>query len=145
MDKTDTRAAPLERCRDNRQAASHRLISVSNATPPEGASGQQTAGAGRRLARDLAFYTVARLGLVVVLTVVIIVIARLVSVDIPLVVAALFALLIAMPLSLTLFKKLRARVNEDIAVVDEKRRQDKAQLRARLRGETPGDDRGAST
>jgi hypothetical protein len=50
-----------------------------------------------------------------------------------------------MPLSLTLFKKLRARVNEDIAVVDEKRRQDKAQLRARLRGETPGDDRGAST
>jgi hypothetical protein len=49
-----------------------------------------------------------------------------------------------MPLSLTLFKKLRTRVNEDIAVVDEKRRKDKAQLRARLRGETSDGDGGAS-
>jgi hypothetical protein len=117
---------------------------VSDATPPEGANRQQTPGAGRRLARNLAFYTLARLGLVIVITVVIIFIARLVSVDIPLVVAALFALLIAMPLSLTLFKKLRTRVNEDIAVVDEKRRKDKAQLRARLRGETSDGDGGAS-
>lgn len=118
---------------------------MSDATPPEGATGQQTAGAGRRLARNLALYTLVRLGLVVVITVAIVGIARLVSVDIPLVVAALFALLIAMPLSLTLFK-LRTRVNEDIAVVDEKRRRDKAQLRARLRGETPdgGKDGGTS-
>jgi hypothetical protein len=116
---------------------------VSDATPPEGAPRQRNAGAGSRLARNLALYTLARLGLVVVLAAVIIGIARLVSVDIPLVVAALFALLIAMPLSLTLFKKLRTRVNEDIAIVDEKRRHDKAQLRARLRGE--GDDRGATS
>jgi hypothetical protein len=111
---------------------------VSDATPPEGAPRQRSAGAGPRLARNLVLYTLARLGLVVVITAVIVGIARLISVDIPLVVAALFALIIAMPLSLTLFKKLRARVNEDIAVVDEKRRQDKAQLRARLRGEDDG-------
>ncbi|PXX64990.1 uncharacterized protein DUF4229 [Nocardia tenerifensis] len=86
----------------------------------------------------------ARLALVVVLTVLIVLVARLVSVDIPLVVAALFALIIAMPLSLTLFKRLRTRVNEDIAVVDERRRRDKAQLRARLRGETE-DGKGASS
>ncbi|WP_227997220.1 DUF4229 domain-containing protein [Nocardia australiensis] len=111
---------------------------MSDATPPEGAPGQQPARVGRRLARNLALYSLARLALVVVLTVVIIAIARLVSVDIPLVVAALFALLLAMPLSLTLFKKLRTRVNQDIAVVDEKRRQDKARLRARLRGDEQG-------
>ncbi len=73
----------------------------------------------------------------VVLTAVIVLAAQLVSVDIPLVVAALFALIIAMPLSLTLFKRLRVKVNEDIALVDERRRRDKAQLRARLRGEEP--------
>jgi hypothetical protein len=75
--------------------------------------------------------------LVVVLTAVIVLAARLVSVDIPLVVAALFALIIAMPLSLALFKRLRAEVNEDIAAVDERRRRDKAELRARLRGDEP--------
>ncbi|WP_327110405.1 DUF4229 domain-containing protein [Nocardia sp. NBC_01730] len=112
--------------------------------PPEGVRGQQTAGAGRRLARNLALYSLARLALVVVLTAVILLAARLVSVDIPLLVAALFALIIAMPLSLTLFKRLRAKVNEDIALVDERRRRDKAQLRARLRGENP-EDTGASS
>ncbi|MET8876651.1 DUF4229 domain-containing protein [Nocardia sp. NPDC004278] len=108
---------------------------MSDATPPKGDPGQQTAGTGARLARNLVLYTLARLGLVVVITAVIIGIARLVSVEIPMVVAALFALIIAMPLSLTVFKRLRARVNEDIAIVDAKRRQDKAQLRARLRGD----------
>lgn len=97
---------------------------------------------GRRLARNLALYTLARLVLVVVVTAVIVLVARLVSVQVPLVVAILFAIIIAMPLSLVLFKGLRARVNEDIAAVDERRRRDKAQLRARLRGEV--DDSGAS-
>ncbi|MGK8553860.1 DUF4229 domain-containing protein [Nocardia amamiensis] len=118
---------------------------MRDATPPEKASGQQTAGVGRRLARNLALYTVARLGLVVALTAVIVLAAQLVSVDIPVVVAALFALIIAMPLSLTLFKRLRTRVNEDIALVDERRRRDKAQLRARLRGEEPGNPPDAGT
>lgn len=84
---------------------------------------------------NLALYTLARLALVAAITALIWLAADLISVEIPIVVAALFALIIAMPLSLTLFKKLRAKVNEDIAVVDEKRRRDKAQLRARLRGE----------
>ncbi|WP_433730932.1 DUF4229 domain-containing protein [Nocardia sp. CA-129566] len=108
---------------------------MSDATPPKGDPRQQTAGTGARLARNLVLYTLARLGLVVVITAAIMGVAQLVSVEIPLVVAALFALIIAMPLSLTVFKRLRARVNEDIALVDAKRRQDKAQLRARLRGD----------
>ncbi|MGW4326813.1 DUF4229 domain-containing protein [Nocardia sp. NPDC004573] len=89
------------------------------------------------MARNLALYTVARLGLVVALAALIKLAAWLVAVDIPVVVAALFALIIAMPLSLTLFKRLRAKVNEDIALVDERRRRDKAELRARLRGDEP--------
>lgn len=100
---------------------------MSDATPPE--------GAGRKLARDLALYTVARLGLVVVIAAIIIGVAALVNVSVPLIVAALFALLIAMPLSLLLFKNLRTQVNKDIAAVDEKRRRDRAQLMTRLRGE----------
>ena len=88
-----------------------------------------------KLARDLALYTLARLALVAVLTVVIIFGAKLANVDVPLLIAMLFALLIAMPLSMFAFKKLRVKVNEDIADVDERRRRDRAELRARLRGD----------
>lgn len=99
------------------------------------ATGQQGSGAGKRLVRNLALYTLARLGLVVVIAALIVGVATLIGVEVPVIVAALFALIVAMPLSLTLFKKLRVKVNEDIAVVDARRRQDKAQLRARLRGD----------
>ncbi|MEV5651807.1 DUF4229 domain-containing protein [Nocardia sp. NPDC052254] len=103
--------------------------------PDDAASDRAPASAGRRLAGNLALYTLARLGLVALIAVIILVVANLVHVDIPLIVALLFALVVAMPLSLVLFKKLRTRVNEGIAAVDEKRRNDKANLRARMRGE----------
>ncbi|MGW5387813.1 DUF4229 domain-containing protein [Nocardia sp. NPDC003963] len=99
---------------------------------------------GRRLARNLALYTLARLVLVVLLTAVIMAVAAVATVQIPLIVAILFAIVIALPLSLTLFKGLRGKVNSDIAAVDERRRRDKAQLRARLRGEAADDGPAAS-
>ncbi|WP_084535217.1 DUF4229 domain-containing protein [Nocardia yamanashiensis] len=108
------------------ESRSPRLRAVSDASP--------TPSAGRRLARNLALYTVARLGLVVVIAAIILGVAALVKVSIPLIVALLFALLIAMPLSLVLFKKLRAQVNKDIAAVDAKRRSDREQLMKRLQG-----------
>jgi len=109
---------------------------VSEASRPDDVpAAGATGSAGRRLARNLALYTVARLALVAVIAVVIVVVARLLKVDIPGVVAVLFALIVAMPLSLLLFKRMRSRVNQDIAAVDEKRRTDKAQLRSRMRGE----------
>jgi len=92
-------------------------------------------GAGRRLARDLALYTVARLALLALIAALIVGIGRLAMIDVPLLVALLFALVIALPLSYVLFRKLRVRVNEDIAAVDAKRRHDKARLRAQLRGD----------
>ncbi|MCP2299016.1 Protein of unknown function (DUF4229) [Nocardia amikacinitolerans] len=135
MDKKDRRPTSGTGVGRGRATASHTLVLVSDSTRPDGASSQPTARPGRRLAVNLALYTLARLALVAAITALIWLAARLISVEIPIIVAALFALIIAMPLSLTLFKKLRAKVNEDIAVVDEKRRRDKAQLRARLRGE----------
>lgn len=113
--------------------------SEDQTTPRPGAS------PGRRLAGNLALYTLARLALVALLAVVIMVGARVVGVEVPLLVAVLFAIVIAMPLSLTLFKGLRVRVNSDIAAVDERRRRDKAQLRARLRGDTSGEPAGDDT
>lgn len=89
------------------------------------------------LVRDVVLYSVARLGLVVVLAAVILFGGRAFGVDVPLIVAALFAVLIALPLSLVLFAKLRKRVNLDIASVDAQRRADKADLHAKLRGEGP--------
>lgn len=131
MDKRDVSATSAGGVREGSATSSHTLDRVSDSTRPE----QPTARPGRRLAINLALYTLARLVLVAIITALILGVARLVDVEVPLVVAALFALIIAMPLSLTLFKKLRVKVNEDIALVDERRRRDKAQLRARLRGE----------
>ncbi|QNG19792.1 DUF4229 domain-containing protein [Rhodococcus triatomae] len=87
------------------------------------------------LARDVAIYSLARMLLVVVIAVAILGGAALVGVEVPLLVAAIFAVLIALPLSLALFGKLRGRVNEGIAAFDAQRKADQAELRARLRGE----------
>ena len=96
------------------------------------ATGTVTTGT---LVRNVALYSLARLGLVVVLAAVILFGGKAAGVEVPLIVAALFAVLIALPLSLVLFAKLRKRVNRDIAAVDAQRRADKADLHAKLRGE----------
>lgn len=100
---------------------------------------------GTRGLVDVLVYTMARLLLVVVLTGGIYGVARLVGVtEIPLVVALLFALIIAMPLGIWLFTPLRRRATAALAVAGERRRREREQLRARLRGEAgsnpdPGD------
>lgn len=91
---------------------------------------------GRMLA-DVLVYTAARLALVVALTAVIFFGARLFGVaDFPLVVAMLFAIVIALPLGIWLFRPLRQRATAGIAAVDERRRRDRAELQSRLRGDT---------
>lgn len=87
------------------------------------------------LVRDVALYSLARLALVVVLAALILYVPRAFGVDIPLLVAALFAVLIALPVSLVVFAPLRRRVNEGIAAVDERRRLAREDLEGRLRGE----------
>ena len=87
---------------------------------------------------DLLTYALARLLLVAVLTAAIFGGAHLLGVrDFPLVVALLFAVVIALPLGIWVFAPLRRRATASIAVIDERRRKDREQLQARLRGDEP--------
>jgi len=88
--------------------------------------------------RDVALYTLARLLLVVALTAVIFYGAHLIGIgEFPLIVAMLFAIVISLPLGIWLLAPLRRRATAGIADVDERRRADREQLQARLRGEKP--------
>ena len=92
-------------------------------------------GTGRLLA-DVAAYTLARLVLVAALTAAIFYGAHLIGIaEFPLVVAILFAIVISLPLGIWLLAPLRRRATAGIAQVDERRRSDREQLEARLRGE----------
>jgi antibiotic biosynthesis monooxygenase (ABM) superfamily enzyme len=83
-------------------------------------------------------YVLARLLLVVVLTAVIFGVGHLIGLrEFPLVVALLFAMVISLPLGIWMFAPLRRRATESIAVLDERRRKDREQLQARLRGDEP--------
>lgn len=91
--------------------------------------------AKKSLAVNLGVYTFARLALVVVIAAVIVGVGLLFGVEVPVLVAAIFSVLISLPLSLLLFKNMRIRVNESIAAVDEGRRAARADLQSKLRGE----------
>ncbi|MDT5291520.1 MAG: hypothetical protein QOF88_6409 [Mycobacterium sp.] len=114
----------------------------SEATGDLGAEGRNEADRGSvtrpgaRMLLDVAAYALARLLLVAVLTAVIFGVAHLVGIsEFPLVVALLFAIVLALPLGIWVFAPLRRRATASIAVFDERRRSDREQLRARLRGE----------
>ena len=93
---------------------------------------------GSRLVADLVLYVLARLLLVVALTAAIVGAAHVLGVrEFPLVVALLFAVVIALPLGIWLFAPLRRRATASIALLDERRRKDREQLQARLRGDEP--------
>lgn len=93
---------------------------------------------GSRLVGDLVLYVLARLLLVVALTAVIVGAGHVLGVrDFPIVVALLFAMVIALPLGIWMFAPLRRRATASIALLDERRRKDREQLQARLRGDEP--------
>ncbi len=101
---------------------------------------------GSRLLLDVLAYVAARLVLVVVVTVVILGAGHLLGVqDFPLVVALLFAIVIALPLGIWLFAPLRRRATESIALMDERRRSDREQLQARLRNDSAAKDTDADS
>lgn len=101
-------------------------------TPVDPAVG--TGKLGGRAWRDITLYGVARLLLFIVLVVLIQSIAILLGMGqtFPLAISALLALIIAFPLSMFVFKGLRQRVNEQIAVWDAGRQKHKAEMRAQL-------------
>jgi Protein of unknown function (DUF4229) len=89
----------------------------------------------------VSLYAAARLLLVGALSGAIYGVARLLGVSqFPLVVAVLFALIIAMPLGIWLFAPLRRRATATLAVAGAGRRAERERLRARLRGEPVPDE-----
>ena len=97
---------------------------------------KQAGGASGRMVRDVVIYTLARLLLVIALTAVIFYAAQLLGIrEFPLVIAMLFAIILALPLGFWLLAPLRRRATARIAEIDERRRTDRDQLQARLRGE----------
>jgi ABC-type bacteriocin/lantibiotic exporter with double-glycine peptidase domain len=74
-------------------------------------------------------YVGARVLLVAVIT------GVLVLVGLPLLLGLIIALIVALPLSLLLFRPLRARVNRELAAAGAGRRAQKERLRAELRGD----------
>ena len=91
-----------------------------------------------RAIASVFLYVIARLALVAALAAVIYGIGRALGVhEFPIVVALLFALVIAMPLGMWLFAPLRRRATAGLEQVTARRRRDREQLRARLRGEEP--------
>jgi Protein of unknown function (DUF4229) len=97
---------------------------------------------GNRVVVDVFLYATARLLLVVVLSGAIYGVARLVGItEFPVVIAVLFALIIAMPLGIWLFGPLRRRATAGLATAGERRRRERERLQARLRGDAVVDER----
>ena len=84
--------------------------------------------AGAALTRDVALYSAARLALVAVMALL------LVLAGVPLLVSILFALVVALPLSMVLMRSLRVRVNAGMAAAGARRRSERDRLRNQLRG-----------
>lgn len=85
---------------------------------------------------DVTVYAAARLALLAALTAVIYALGRLLGLNgFPPIVAALLALIVALPLGMWVFTPLRRRATESLAVAGERRRREREELQARLRGE----------
>lgn len=81
------------------------------------------------LVRDVLLYTLARLVIVAVI------VGVLLLVHVPLLVAFAVGIIVALPLSLLLLKKLRSRVASEISDLGAQRRSERDRLRAELRDE----------
>lgn len=90
---------------------------------------QQEDQAADTVARDLTLYTLARVGIVVVVA------GILVLVKIPLLVALAIALVAGFPLGLLLFSGLNKRLTTGLAARGARRTEERDRLRAQLRGD----------
>lgn len=106
-----------------------------SSTPAKEAGAAESTAAPNMLSLvgALALYVLARLVLVVAIAVVIYFVGGL-FVQVPIIVAAMFGVLIALPVGMFVFKSLRLRVNEQITAIDADRRARRTDLESRLRG-----------
>jgi membrane protein implicated in regulation of membrane protease activity len=108
---------------------------VPTAGGRDGGTDPAAPSGGGGLAAAVALYALARLGLLALIA------GLLVLAGTPLVIAVLVALVVALPLSMLLFRGLRARLDGALAVARERRGAQREALRAGLRGEgeVPGE------
>ena len=92
-------------------------------------TGRPAAGQRPGLASTVGLYVLARLALVAAVTVLMLLAGT------PLLIALLVGLIVALPLSMVLFRGLRGRLDAALAESRNRRSQERAALRARLRGE----------
>lgn len=90
---------------------------------------------GTHLARDLTLYLLARFGLVVVVAAIVVVFG------VPLPVAVAIGFVVGVPAGLLLLRPLNRRVTAGLAVRNERRSRERAELRAQLRGDNGRDQR----
>lgn len=88
----------------------------------------------KQATRAMLKYGAARLGLFLGLTIVIQALAVLIGAQVPLVVSALLALLVALPLSMLIFKKLRIETTEAVAKLAQQRKARKEWVNRELAG-----------
>ncbi|MCO1656750.1 DUF4229 domain-containing protein [Pseudonocardia humida] len=86
------------------------------------------------LGPTIALYALARLGLLALIAL------ALVLAGVPALIAVLVALIVALPLSMVLFRGLRARLDEALSVAKQRRAVEREALRSRLRGDEPPAD-----
>ncbi|AHI21784.1 DUF4229 domain-containing protein [Corynebacterium vitaeruminis] len=82
--------------------------------------------------KNVTLYGLARLSLFIVLTAVIHLIAVVINAPVPLLISATLALLVAMPLSMFVFKGLRLRATEAVALWDSQRKAHKEWVKREL-------------
>ena len=110
---------------------SERTDGMVPATPTPERAAPSTATGTPGVASVLALYGLARLGLVAVIAGVLLLAGT------PLVISLLVALIVALPLSMLLFRGLRARLDTALAIARARRAEQRDALRAGLRGD-PG-------
>jgi hypothetical protein len=97
-------------------------------------SGPPPTSPASTLPRVLALYALARLGLLTAIA------GVLVLAGVPVLIALMVGLVVALPLSMLVFRGMRARLDTALAEAQRRRSAERAALRARLRGD---DERGA--
>jgi hypothetical protein len=99
---------------------------MTSSPPP---TGPPSTGRQPGLAATVGLYALARLALVALAT------GLLLLAGVPFVIAVLVGLIVALPLSMVLFRGLRGRLDSALSVARQRRSAERAALRARLRGQ----------
>lgn len=113
-------------------AEQDKLASEAQAEAAPAAPTAKNAGRGNAM-KGLFWYGLARLLLFLVLFFILLAIIYFVNVRIPAAITAVFALIIAMPLSVFVFPKLRVQANESVAVWSENRRAHKEYIAQQIK------------